>query len=149
MTMAFSLEVAGVELTSATKAAFLNQASSNRNYCTGFKISLLQLLQARHPDPPTHGSRHCALQRLPQPSSTLLLWGHAALRVALQVSPARLHGHALCCRLQVSVLITPVLVYLSGSRVRTLEWAACMLGLVGSLLVAADSILTGAHGHRR
>lgn len=69
MCLAFGLEVAGVQLTSATKAAFLNQ---------------------------------------------------------------------------VSVLITPLLVHLSGEHVRGLEWLACALGLLGSGLVAADSLLSGS-----
>lgn len=69
MCLAFGLEVAGVQLTSATKAAFLNQ---------------------------------------------------------------------------VSVLITPLLVHLSGEHVRGVEWAACGMGLLGSSLVAADSVLSSA-----
>eukprot|EP00197_Chlamydomonas_leiostraca_P014654 CAMPEP_0202866508 /NCGR_PEP_ID=MMETSP1391-20130828/7791_1 /ASSEMBLY_ACC=CAM_ASM_000867 /TAXON_ID=1034604 /ORGANISM="Chlamydomonas leiostraca, Strain SAG 11-49" /LENGTH=465 /DNA_ID=CAMNT_0049546461 /DNA_START=308 /DNA_END=1705 /DNA_ORIENTATION=- len=69
MCLAFGLEVAGVQLTSATKAAFLNQ---------------------------------------------------------------------------VSVLITPLLVHLSGEHVRVIEWMACALGLLGSGLVAADSFMSGA-----
>ncbi|KAJ9533472.1 hypothetical protein QJQ45_026533 [Haematococcus lacustris] len=68
MCLAFGYEVAGVQLTSATKAAFLNQAS---------------------------------------------------------------------------VLITPLLVHLSGAHVRGVEWGACGLGLLGSALVAADSFLGG------
>lgn len=51
---------------------------------------------------------------------------------------------------QVSVLITPLLVHLSGERVRMLEWVACGLGLLGSILVAADSLMGGGgggHGH--
>ncbi len=52
---------------------------------------------------------------------------------------------------QVSVLVTPLLVHLSGERVRGLEWAACGLGLLGSILVALDSLMGGGggggHGH--
>mmetsp|Transcript_22054 Transcript_22054/g.61065 ORF Transcript_22054/g.61065 Transcript_22054/m.61065 type:complete len:436 (+) Transcript_22054:85-1392(+) len=65
MCLAFGLEVAGVQLTSATKTAFLNQ---------------------------------------------------------------------------VSMLITPLLVYASGHEVRFVEWLACGLGLLGSGLVAVDAM---------
>lgn len=41
------------------------------------------------------------------------------------------------------MLITPVLVHLSGEHVRGVEWLACALGLIGSALVGADSF---AHG---
>ncbi len=47
---------------------------------------------------------------------------------------------------QVSVLITPLLVHLSGERVRGIEWLACGMGLLGSILVAADSLMNGGGG---
>ena len=42
--------------------------------------------------------------------------------------------------MQATVLITPILVYVSGARVNKNEWAACGLGLAGSILVALDGI---------
>jgi drug/metabolite transporter (DMT)-like permease len=42
--------------------------------------------------------------------------------------------------MQATVLITPVLVFLSGARVNKNEWAACGLGLAGSVLVALDGL---------
>ncbi len=48
------------------------------------------------------------------------------------------------------MLITPLLVHLSGEKVRGLEWVACGLGLLGSILVALDSLMNGGgggHGH--
>mmetsp|Transcript_14453 Transcript_14453/g.31311 ORF Transcript_14453/g.31311 Transcript_14453/m.31311 type:complete len:518 (-) Transcript_14453:1598-3151(-) len=47
---------------------------------------------------------------------------------------------------QATVLITPLLVHLSGEHVRKNEWGACGLGLLGSILVAADGMLRGATG---
>ncbi|KAG1668310.1 hypothetical protein FOA52_011207 [Chlamydomonas sp. UWO 241] len=46
---------------------------------------------------------------------------------------------------QTTVLITPLLVHLSGDAVQQHEWAACGLGLMGAVLVALDSVrqLTG------
>ncbi len=49
----------------------------------------------------------------------------------------------ICDVSQVSVLITPLLVHLSGEHVRGVEWLACGLGLLGSALVAADSLIQG------
>jgi len=43
---------------------------------------------------------------------------------------------------QATVLITPLLVHMSGDFVHRSEWAACVLGLLGATLVAVDS----AHG---
>jgi drug/metabolite transporter (DMT)-like permease len=49
---------------------------------------------------------------------------------------------------QATVLITPMLVHLSGEHVKKHEWVACMLGLMGSLLVAADGLMSGGgEGH--
>eukprot|EP00955_Chlamydomonas_euryale_P027425 289255-Chlamydomonas_euryale.AAC.1 len=53
---------------------------------------------------------------------------------ALPALPARL--------VQATVLITPLLVHMSGDFVHRSEWAACVLGLLGATLVAVDS----AHG---
>ncbi len=52
---------------------------------------------------------------------------------------------------QATVLITPLLVHLSGEHVKRHEWLACGLGLAGSLLVAADGLTRagdagGIHG---
>jgi hypothetical protein len=41
-----------------------------------------------------------------------------------------------------------MLVHLSGEHVKKHEWVACMLGLMGSLLVAADGLMSGGgEGH--
>ncbi|GAX82705.1 hypothetical protein CEUSTIGMA_g10131.t1 [Chlamydomonas eustigma] len=47
---------------------------------------------------------------------------------------------------QATVLITPLLVHLSGEDVKKHEWLACMLGLIGSLLVAVDGLANSGGG---
>ena len=43
--------------------------------------------------------------------------------------------------MQSQVIITPILVYLSRVNVKSNEWAACVLGLLGSTLVVLDGIM--------
>ena len=48
--------------------------------------------------------------------------------------------------MQATVLITPILVFVSGARVNKSEWAACGLGLAGSILVALDGLSQASSG---